>query len=584
MFDDRQQRERRAAATRASIEHPNLLPARLVRDRGRQDVRLVLKKSSAPRLDEVMASQRPSPRDCLQILYDAACGVEALNRHGLVASNLVPRRILVDPKRGGILADPGMPAELSGRMQTEPDPEAVYRSPEERAGRPVDRRSNVYSLGVILSTALNGGPPTGLPDTPTAMDAVIAWATDVNPARRYSGPEELMFAAADALAADEAGRLSTEAAPARAKRRQRTGRARPAPPWPRAESAGPRASSAATVPAKTNGHGPPDLVRPAPNMARPAGAKRDSGGPRHRLAWARRSLRTLAGPAAVLAGAVLVSAFAGVLLGRSGGDETQEARIASSAVALRLASGWVEEAKAVGDTASLLTDAVAASPADEDDVAIVAGRVRNLVAAGRLLGTQEGAPPAGTRLGRLEAWRYTGLRPKPNIAATGYLAPTTGDPLLVICRAPLRDAVARLPECERMASTITLREGSGVPLFAIEAREKRVQRVLASLVRDRLPARRRLGRARLAAQQADAARRLENIYRRAAAELAAMPSGPGRPAHQELGRSLRATADAYRKLARAAAAVDRSRYRRAAEVVRESEAAVLREAAEARPV
>lgn len=570
MFDDRQQREQRAAATRASIEHPNLLPARLVRDREQRRFRLVLKKSSAPRLDEVLASQRPSPRDCLQILYDVACAVEALNRHGLVASNLAPSRILVDPKRGGILADPGMPAELSGRPPNGDDPEAVYRSPEEQAGRPVDLRSNVYTLGVLLSTALSGGPPTRLPDAPTAMDAVIAWATDVEPARRYSGPEELMFAAADALASDEAARSSTEAATARAKRRQRTARTRPAPPRPRAESARARASSASTAPAGTNVRVASDKAPPAPDT-------------HHRTGAERRPPRVLTRARAVLGAAVLVSAFVGVLLARSGSDEPQPSRLASSALAIRLAPGWVET-EVTGASASLLSDAVAAAPADQDGVGIVAGRVRNPVAAARLLDNSGSAPAAGARLGHLETWRYTGLRLKPKLVATGYLAPTTGDPLLVICHAPLRAAGARLPECERMASTILLAEERGVPLSAIEAREEQFQRLMTRLARDRRAARRRLARARLAARQADAARRLESIYRRAAADMADMPSGAGHPSHQELAGSLRATANAYDRLARAAAAVDRSRYRRAIEVVREREATVIREAAEPRPV
>jgi hypothetical protein len=572
MFDDRQEQERRAAATRASIEHPNLLPARLVRDRRRKDVRLVLKKSSAPRLDEVLATRRPGARDCLRILYDVACAVDALNRHGLVASNLAPSRILVDPRRGGILADPGMPAELNGRPPREDDPEAVYRSPEERAGRPIDVRSNVYSLGVILSTALAGAPPAELRDAPSPMDAVISWATDVDPTHRYTSAEELVFAAADALESLEAARSSAASAPVRAKRRQRAGRpqqhvgkARTAPPRPRPEPPAVRAFFAATARARPNGRAASDPVRPpVANTPRPTDAGRRSRSPGRRLAWA---------SSAVMAAAVLVSAFAGILLARSGGDDPQPSRIASSALTMRLAPGWTET-RAPGDTASLLSDPIAAAPPGEDGLAIVAGRARDPVAAARLLSTQGGGPPAGARLGRLETWRYTGLRPGPNLVATGYLAPTTGDPLVVMCRAPRGDARARLPECERMASTITLRDESAVRLSAIEAREKRSQRVMTGLVRRSVAARRRLARARLASQQAEAARGLERIYRRAARDLADTT-----PA---LTRSLRATADAYDRLARAAAAVDRSRYRAAVRLVRESEAAVLREAAEPR--
>jgi hypothetical protein len=552
MFDDSRQREMRAAATRASIEHPNLVPARIVRGRKGQDARLVLKKRSAPRLDEVLASRRLTGRECVRILYGVACAVDALTRHGLVASDLAPSRILVDDKRGGILADPGIPAELRRRPPRDDDPEAVYRSPEERAGRPIDVRSNVYSLGVILSTRLTGGPPMELRDAPTALDAVIAWATDVDPARRYPSPQEFVFAAADALASPEAPR------------RKASRRAQAASSTRRAESAKRRPSPfTATAPEKRAEPAEPGPV-----------ADSDKDKSRRRL---------LTAPRVVLAGAVLVSAVAGMLLARSGGDEPQQSRLASSALTLRLAPGWAET-RPGGETASLLSDAVAAAPADEHGVGIVGGRVENPVAAARHLGIEGGAPPAGARLGGLETWRYARLRPRPNLVATGYLAPTTGDPLVVICSAQVRDAAAHLAECERIASTITLRGESGVPLSAIEAREKRFQRAMTSLVRYRVAARRRLARERLAAGQADAARGLERIYRRAATDLAGMTSGAGRAAHAALARALGATADAYGRLARAAAAVDRSRYRAATEVVRESEAAVMRKAAEPRQV
>jgi serine/threonine protein kinase len=105
MPDDRRQRLLRASATRASIEHPNLVPARLVRDNSERRVRLVLLECSAPRLDEVLSSGPLSGKECLKVVYGAASAADALARHGLVAIDLRPSRVLVDPKRGGILAD-----------------------------------------------------------------------------------------------------------------------------------------------------------------------------------------------------------------------------------------------------------------------------------------------------------------------------------------------------------------------------------------------------------------------------------------------------------------------------------------------
>ena len=71
------------------------------------------------------------------------------------------------------------------------------------------------------------------------------------------------------------------------------------------------------------------------------------------------------------------------------------------------------------------------------------------------------------RLGRLEAWRYAGLRAKRGLVATAYLAPTTGDPLLFICHAPRSDARARLAECEDIASTVALRGDRPASLAAV---------------------------------------------------------------------------------------------------------------------
>jgi hypothetical protein len=447
--------------------------------------------------------------------------------------------------------------------------------------------------------------PVGRPPTPATRTSAEAASGPAKTSRSGNAPSERIKPRADSV---EARAGSARARPSSAERRRKTAQAQ-------SESNDPGQESAHTASvlgsARTGGGSALAAVRvgfaSAKTRLTSATARLSSATPRlglakTRLASRRAVRRTHAAPHragvrrpargklrgtaitgthCLMAGAVLACALAGLLLGRTGGEAAQPARLASSALSLRLAPGW-EQSKVADRWAIDLSNPVAAAPGEADGSGIVVGRVRDTVAAERLLAAQGTRRTGGARVGHLEAWRYTGLRPNPNTVATGYWAPTTGGPLVVICYLMQPHARLRLPECERMASTSVLRGASGIPLSTVERRQEQFSQVMSRLRRDRIGARRRLARARLARRQAGVARQLERSYRRAAGRLAQVRPSDGTSAdHLELVRSLRATADAYAHLARAAAKVDRSRYRRATRAVRQHEAAVLRRAARA---
>jgi hypothetical protein len=154
-----------------------------------------------------------------------------------------------------------------------------------------------------------------------------------------------------------------------------------------------------------------------------------------------------------------------------------------------------------------LSDPVAAAPFGETGVGLVAGEVPDLTAIDRRF--RADGKRTEVRLGRLQAWRYAGLRPRKGLAATPYLAPTTGAPLLVVCHARVRTARARLRECEDIASTIVLKEEEPASLVRVDRHEQQVASVLGNLRRERVQGRQRLAEVKLASDQVRVARLLE---------------------------------------------------------------------------
>jgi hypothetical protein len=214
-------RLRLAVAARAAIDHPNLIRAWPI---GEGDGRLFVafERCPHPSLTELLAAAPLEPTEYARILDGAAAGVDALSQRGLVGRDLTPDRVFLDPEHGGVLMDLGIPPELLRRVPLEQDPDIAFRSPEELAGKPVDLRSSVYSLGALLFTALRGLPPQAgtfdnhsprtaeartrpsdrRPTLSPEVEAVVARAMATDPAERFASPKALARATAAAVGAE----------------------------------------------------------------------------------------------------------------------------------------------------------------------------------------------------------------------------------------------------------------------------------------------------------------------------------------------------------------------------------------------
>ena len=150
---------RREAALLGCVGHP-LLPRIIDVGQVEAGPYLVLEHVDGRTLSETLRSGRLDEARALRLASDVAGPLAAAHRAGLVHRDVKPDNIIVERDGTGRLIDFGLAAR-GGRQHDRVAGTLLYSAPEQTGmlKRPVDGRSDLYALGVVLFEAVTGQTP-----------------------------------------------------------------------------------------------------------------------------------------------------------------------------------------------------------------------------------------------------------------------------------------------------------------------------------------------------------------------------------------------------------------------------------------
>ncbi|MGH2493249.1 MAG: protein kinase domain-containing protein [Ktedonobacteraceae bacterium] len=158
IFLKRFQQEARSVA---KLQHANIVP---IHEFGEQDgiTFIVMEYVDGGTLKDRL-KRTISVAESIDFMIQAAEGLGCAHGHGIVHRDVKPANMLVRKDGHLLLSDFGIAKILEGTSNLTRAGTGIgtpqYMSPEQGTGQPVDRRSDIYSLGIVLFHALTGKVP-----------------------------------------------------------------------------------------------------------------------------------------------------------------------------------------------------------------------------------------------------------------------------------------------------------------------------------------------------------------------------------------------------------------------------------------
>ncbi len=205
----------------AHLEHPHILP---IYDYGEVDGMpyIAMRYLAGGSMAQWIRRGLPPLDRLAKPMEQIASALDYAHQQGVIHRDLKPGNILLDENDNAYLSDFGIARVLDSNLTGSAIiGTPAYMSPEQANGLPLDARSDIYSLGVVLFELVTGREPfeaetpvalllkhinepmpsarSVRPDLPLAAEAVIAKATAKRPDDRYASGTDLAAAFTKAL-------------------------------------------------------------------------------------------------------------------------------------------------------------------------------------------------------------------------------------------------------------------------------------------------------------------------------------------------------------------------------------------------
>ncbi|MEZ5177302.1 MAG: Stk1 family PASTA domain-containing Ser/Thr kinase [Acidimicrobiales bacterium] len=212
-------RFRREAQAAANLNHPNIVG---VYDWGKErgTYYIVMEYVDGRTVSDILRADGPiEAKRAAGIAADVAAALGFAHRKGVVHRDVKPGNVLITATGEVKVADFGIARAMTSSSEENLTQTgsvmgtATYFSPEQAQGKPVDPRSDLYSLGVVLYEMASGRPPFSadspvaiaykhvqeplpplhekVPGVPRGYEAVTNKALAKDPDRRYQDAAEL---------------------------------------------------------------------------------------------------------------------------------------------------------------------------------------------------------------------------------------------------------------------------------------------------------------------------------------------------------------------------------------------------------
>ena len=161
------------------VRHPNVCRVFHAERHGELRV-IVMELLDGPTLAEALPSLGAADR--VRIFRGICDGVQAAHEAGVLHLDLKPQNVILRGGRDPVVTDFGLSTRVDAAQRPAGGTPA-YMAPEQARSQPVDARTDVWALGLILQDL-----------SPRRFAGIIRRATDFDPARRFASAHDLAAA------------------------------------------------------------------------------------------------------------------------------------------------------------------------------------------------------------------------------------------------------------------------------------------------------------------------------------------------------------------------------------------------------